>query len=65
MGGAPVLATFLPPSVIQKHPSYIDPPNAQHFLAWKDHGEAVGNEAGRGFLETVKDFDKIEEKKTY
>ena len=60
-----MLAAFLPPSVIQKHPSYIDPPNAQRSLDWKDHGEAIENEAGRGFLETVKDFDKIEEKKTY
>ena len=52
----------LPPSVIQKHPPYIDPPNAQHFLDWKDHGEAIEDEAGRGFLEAVEDFDKIEEK---
>ena len=52
----------LPPSVIQKHPSYIDSPNAQHFLDWKDHGEAIENEAGRGFLEAVEDFHKIEEK---
>ena len=65
VGGPPVLATFSPPSMIYKHSSYIDPPNAQHFLDWKGHGEAVENAAGRGFLEVVEDFDKMEGKKTH
>lgn len=60
-----MLATFSPPSVIYKHSSYIDPPNAQHFLDWKGHGEAVENAAGRGFLKVVEDFDKMEGRKTH